>query len=215
MPSKIVTGPHPLAEYTGRIDPGARYTVRALAELMEASVSSVRGMAAYGWLPGGRLAPTPGTKPHWEWTGKELLRRAQRRLRVVLDHDRFAPASLYRVGCRCDRCVAAHVEESREWRHNLADERFPATARNRVLELVSTGTPVPKAADEVGVTAATVYGRAAWDRTFAEALDKAGAALCLLGEDNPWCARPTAYRQGCRGTQCRKWRREAARKERA
>ncbi|MFE0777814.1 hypothetical protein [Streptomyces sp. NPDC058861] len=128
------------------------------------------------------------------------------------------------MGCRCPGCVDAHVQESRERRRALAEERFTAEQRQRVLELTAQGTSVAQAAQEVGVTIGQVYGRATWDLVFSEAFDEAGWTSCALGSDHPLCSTPAGYRgnergleprPACRGTGCREWRRGMAQRERA
>jgi hypothetical protein len=184
-----------------RIDAGSVYTVRQLAELMELAPSSVSGMATYGWLPGSRMKPHRRGGLVHTWTGKQLLRLAARPIRVQYDHERYAPATLYRAGCRCPVCVQAHSADSRARNHALAE-----------------------AAKEVGVPLGYVYGRAIWDAEFGEALDEAAWSLCVLGEDDPGCSTPSGYRgnprgksprPACRGTGCREWRREQSRMERS
>ncbi|MER5973312.1 hypothetical protein ABT112_26900 [Streptomyces sp. NPDC002055] len=213
-----------MAPHADQIDPQETYTVRRVAALLGMAPPSVSGMATYGLLPGSRVRPhARGGRQH-VWTGKQLLRIAKRPVRVQYDHERFAPATLYRVGCRCPRCVAAHSAESLERRRALAEGAFTAEQRRRVLELVGAATPVPAAAEKAGVTLQQVYGRANWDAEFAEELDEAGWSLCELGQDHPQCSTASGYRgdergavhrPACRGTGCREWRRVMAEQERA
>ncbi|MEU9333161.1 hypothetical protein AB0D49_08345 [Streptomyces sp. NPDC048290] len=218
------TRTHPLADYADRIDPARPYTVRQLAELMEMAVSSVTGMADYGWLPGSRVTPHSRGGRVRTWTGAQLLRLARRPIRVTYDHSRFTPVTLYRVGCRCKGCVSAHTADSRERRRALAEEAFPADKRILLVALIRGATPVAEAAAEVGVTPGQVHGRAAWDAAFADRMDEAGWALCVLGQGDPRCGTGGGYRgdsrtevprPGCRGTGCREWRRDRAQQERA
>ncbi|WP_086681814.1 hypothetical protein [Streptomyces pseudogriseolus] len=219
--SRITNRPHPLAEYADRIDPAEVYTVRQLAALLELAPSSVSGMAGYGWLPGSRVQPHRRGGRQYTWTGKQLKRLASRRIKVSYDHDRYAPATLYRVGCRCSQCVHAHGVDSRNRRRALAEEAFPAEKRTRLVELVSAGAPVAEAAEKVGVSLSRVYGRANWDAAFAEDLDEAAWSLCVLGDTNPACGTAAGYRgngekrPACRGTGCREWRRSMSQRERA
>jgi len=222
MASRATTvGTHPLVAYVDQIDPAAVYTVRRLAALMEMAEASVRSMATYGWLPGSRMRPHARGGREYTWTGKQLLRIARRPLKVTFDHEKFAPQTLYRVGCRCPACVAAHSADSREWRRTLADEAFPEPLRSQLLTLVEQGAPVAEAARRVGVTVGQVYGRANRDSVFAEALDEAAWALCVMGEGSPLCGTGAGYRgnagkrQPCRGTGCREWRRGMSQRERA
>ncbi|MER5615875.1 hypothetical protein [Streptomyces sp. NPDC002215] len=224
MPRTLPAQPHPLAEYEGRIDPAKVYTLRQLAELMELAPSSLSGMARYGWLPGSRMRPHRRGGRTYTWTGKQLVRLAARTIRVEYDHEQYSAATLYRVGCRCPACKKAHSAATTERKRALSGAAFTEEQRNRVVELVSGQMPVAEAAAEVGVTLAQVYGRAVWDADFADRLDEAAWSLCVLGEDDPSCSLPSAYRgkktgptprAACRGTGCREWRRAQARQERA
>ncbi|MFJ5099382.1 hypothetical protein [Streptomyces sp. NPDC088557] len=216
------TQSHPLAPYADRIAPGQTYTIRSVADLLELSVPSVSGMATYGLLPGSRWRPGSRGGRHQVWTGRQLLRLARKPVRAGFDHERFSPVTLYRIGCRCPVCTAAHRSASRERGRALAEQTFPEEMRRRVLDLVAAGTPVAQAAEQAGATLSRVYGRAVWDGAFAEGLDEAGWALCVLGEENPRCGTSGAYRgleategrAACRGTGCREWRRDQARQER-
>jgi hypothetical protein len=191
---------------------------------MELAVSSVDMMARYGWLPGSRMRSHRRGGRQYTWTGRQLLRLAGRRIKVQYDHEQFAPTTLYRVGCRCPVCTAAHSVESKERRRALAEEAFPEPKRERLLQLVSGARPVADAAAEVGVSIHQVYGRANWDAAFAERLDESGWSLCVLGESDAACGTASGYRgnaQGssprpaCRGTGCREWRRGMSQQERA
>lgn len=215
--------PHPLAEYAQRVDAERVYTSRQLAELMELAPSSVSSMASYGWFPGGRLTPHRRGGRVYTWTGKQLLRLAARPIKVEYDHERYAPSTLYRVGCRCPVCVRAHSADSRDRNHALAEKAFPRQARERLLALVADAVPVAEAAAKVGVSLGYVYGRAIWDAEYGEALDEAAWSLCVLGESDPACSTASGYRgspkgkslrPACRGTGCREWRREQSRLER-
>ncbi|MER7497101.1 hypothetical protein ABT033_31450 [Streptomyces pharetrae] len=225
MPNTPVQ-PHPLAEYADRIAPGRVYTLRQLAELLELAPSSVSGMARYGWLPGSRMKPHRRGGRTYTWTGKQLLRLAARPITVQYDHERYAPSTLYRVGCRCPACVRAHSADSQERKRALADEAFTEEKRARLVALVADATPVAEAAAEVGVTLGQVYGRATWDAAFAEELDEAAWSLCVLGQNDPACSTASGYRgkpggkwksprPACRGTGCREWRRGQSHLERA
>jgi hypothetical protein len=214
---------HPLAFCANQIDPERTYTVRTVAALLGMAPSSVSGMATYGLLPGSRQRAHARGGSERTWTGKQLLRLSRRPVRVQYDHEKLSPATLYRVGCRCPVCVNAHSTESRARRRGLAEAAFTGEQRKRVLNAVAAGTPVADAAHQAKVTLHQVYGRATWDAEFAEDLDEAGWALCVLGHDDPLCGRPGAYRgyeQGeayrppCRGTGCREWRRDQAQQER-
>ncbi|MET8696844.1 hypothetical protein ABZV65_30390 [Streptomyces bauhiniae] len=215
------TVPHFLAPYAAQLDPAGVYTVRQIAALIGAQPQSVYNLSSHGFLPGARVRVLPRGGREKVWTGKKLARLAARPIQVTYHHDRYSPATLYRVGCRCPNCRAAHTKESQERKRALAEAAFPAEKRQLVLDLVEAQTPVAEAASEAGVPLAAVYGRALWDAVFAEALDEAGWSLCVLGSDDPMCSSAPAYRGNqskrdpCRGTGCREWRRESSRQTRA
>lgn len=221
MPSRRKR-PHPLAPVADRIDPSLAYTVRDIAGLLGIKPAALSYLVAAGWFTGSRMRPVAsGSHERW-WTGARLRRLAQQQ--VVLDHERFTPLTLWRLGCRCPDCTAAHSATDRAYKRQLADQEFPAEVREQLLARVRDGESVKAAAKAVGTAAGHVYGRAAWDSEFAEALDEAGRALCVLGEGDARCGTSGAYkgnqslsapRPPCRGTACRLHRREQSRRERA
>ncbi|MFE4264575.1 hypothetical protein [Streptomyces sp. NPDC056883] len=215
--------PHPLAPYASQINPEGIYTLRQVAALLELAPTSVSGMVGHGWLPGSRMRPLARGGRQHTWTGKQLIRIANRPIRVTYDHEKFSASTLYRVGCRCPACTHAHSQDSQARRRALAEEAFNAEQRTQLLDLVGEETPVPEAAKQVGVTIGQVYGRANWDAAFAESLDEAAWALCVLGAEDPKCSTAAGYRgcesgtsprPPCRGTGCREWRRGASQQTR-
>ncbi|MFI5859269.1 hypothetical protein [Streptomyces parvulus] len=181
-------------------------------------------MARYGWLPGSRMKPHRRGGRTYTWTGKQLRRLAGRPIKVQFDHERYAPTTLYRVGCRCPACVQAHSEDSQARKRSLAEDAFPEEKRAQLVALVADAMPVAEAAAEVEVTVGQVYGRATWDSRFAEELDEAAWSLCVLGQTDPGCSTASGYRgkpggtsprPACRGTGCREWRRGQSQLERA
>jgi hypothetical protein len=217
--------PHPLSPYAGRIDPNADYTVRDIADLMEMHTSGVSGMAAHGWFPGATMGSNAHGGRMQTWSGRLLREIARQQLRIVFDHGTFQPSTLYRVGCRCPVCTAAHTAHDRARKRALSDDRFTAAQRARVLELVGSGATVADAADEVDVSVHQIYGRANFDAVFDRALDDAAWSLCVFGAGHPQCGTASGYagnerslsnpRPRCRGTGCRLGRREASRRERS
>lgn len=192
---------HPLAPLVDGIDPDALYRIPDLAELLGLAKSSTITLAISGWFPGAEREPVPGARARQVWTGRALIAAAETEP-PELDHDRYAPSTLWRLGCGCEDCLAWHNDDTRERRRAAADAAFPEEARRLVLELVAAGdvATVAEAAKEAGVTAGQVYGLANRDEEFRAALDEAGMALCRGGDR---CGRPVGYRQGCRGTACR------------
>ncbi|MGW0491142.1 type I-E CRISPR-associated protein Cse1/CasA [Streptomyces olivaceus] len=218
VPAPVGGRPHLLAPYADDIDPEQLYTVRQIASLVGLAVTSIYSLTAHGYLPGGKPVLEGPGRSRRVWTGQELLALVSQPPAIVYDHDTFAPATLWRVGCRCDRCTDWHNASTAQARRQTADEKFPAPARQAVLELVAGGMSVADAAQLAGVTLHQVYGRATRDEEFADALDEAAWALCVLGQDHPQCSTATAYASHsgppCRGTGCREWRRAASRQER-
>lgn len=204
---------HPLTAVADRIDPAAVYQSADVAELLEVSLQMVYNWRVVGWLPGWRQGKGPGRR--WEWTGKALLAMARRKHLPRLDHKKFAPSLLWRVGCRCRRCSRAHTAATRVERNAVADALFPQEKRDQVLERIGEGAPVADAASEVEVSRRQVYGAATRDPEFRERLDEAGWALCDQGPQSPVCGTSRSWRAGCRGTGCRGWRRESSAAERA
>lgn len=193
---------HPLASLVDRIDPAALYRIPDLAELLGLSRSSAMALELSGWFPGSGRERVPGARGvRRVWTGAALIAAAGIDP-PPLDHGRYAPSTLWRLGCSCDDCLAWHNADTRGRRRAVSDERFPQEKRDQVLELVAAGdvASITEAAKEAGVTAGQVYGLALRDAEFRAALDEAGMALCRGGDR---CGRPAGYRQGCRGTACR------------
>jgi hypothetical protein len=197
--------------------------VRGIAALLGIARSSVNSLISHGFLPGGTVGSHRRGGRELSWTGTQLLRIARRPIRIAYDHETYAPTTLYRVGCRCPTCTAAHTDESVARKRALSEEAFSAAQRRQVLDLVAAGASIPEAAGQAETSPHQVYGRALWDPEFADELDDAGWALCALGQDHPKCGTAGAYRgsiggavgKACRGTGCREWRRDSSRRERA
>jgi hypothetical protein len=194
---------HPLARVVDRIDPDARYRAGDLAELLGLARSSTNTLALSGWFPGFEWERVPGADGRQRvWTGAALIAAADTDP-PALDHTRYAPSTLWRLGCGCDDCLAWHNADSRTRRRADADAAFPAQRRRRVLELVAAGDvdSIQAAAVKAGATPGQVFGLARRDDDFRAALDEAAVALCVGGD---LCGRPRGYRLGCRGTMCRR-----------
>ncbi|MEU9056532.1 hypothetical protein AB0D37_40125 [Streptomyces sp. NPDC048384] len=112
------------------------------------------------------------------WTGAALIAAADTDP-PPLDHTRYAPSTLWRLGCGCDDCLAWHNADSRERRRVLADAAFPEQRRQQVLELVAAGdvASIEQAAERAQVTPGMVFGLARRDDAFRAALDEAAMAL--------------------------------------
>ncbi|MEU5445778.1 MULTISPECIES: hypothetical protein [Streptomyces] len=192
---------HPLAHAVDRIDPAALYRSDDLAELLGLARSSVNTLALSGWFPGVTWERSAGGRQR-VWTGAVLIAAADTEP-PALDHSLYAPSTLWRLGCGCDSCLAWHNADSRTRRRTAADAAFPEQRRQEVLDLISAGAvaTIEEAAAQATVTPGQVYGLARRDVDFRAALDEAAVALCVGGER---CGRPCGYRQGCRGTACRR-----------
>jgi hypothetical protein len=194
---------HPLARVVDRIDPDARYRAADFPELLGLARSSTNTLILSGWFPGAEWERVPGADGRQRvWTGAALIAAADTDP-PALDHSRYAPSTLWRLGCGCDDCLARHNADSRTRRRAAADAAFPEQRRRQVLELVSAGDvpTIEEAAARAEVTPGQVFGLARRDDDFRAALDEAAVALCVGGDR---CGRPSGYRQGCRGTMCRR-----------
>lgn len=194
---------HPLAPIVNQLDPDALYRAADLAQLLAMPVKTIGIIAQGAWLPDTRYERVPGsTITRKVWTGKALI-DASRTEPPDLDHIRYTPSTLWRLGCACDDCLAWHNADTRDRRRVKSDAAFPKQQRRALLDLIASRqvTTVAEAAEQVGVTHGQVQGLARRDRAFREALDEAAVALCA-GLDH--CGRARGYSLGCRGTACRR-----------
>ncbi|MBC2869788.1 hypothetical protein [Streptomyces mexicanus] len=201
---------HPLARVVDRIDPDARYRAADLAELLGLALSSTHTLILSGWFPGAERERVPGADAHGRvWTGAALIAAADTDP-PALDHSRYAPSTLWRLGCRCEDCLAWHNNDTRARWRTAADAAFPEQRRRQVLELIAAGAvdSIEEAAAQAEVTPGRVYGLAQRDPDFRAALEEAATGLCVDGD---WCGRPAGYRAGCRGTACRRAHRPLSR----
>ncbi|MFE3504208.1 helix-turn-helix domain-containing protein [Kitasatospora sp. NPDC059146] len=198
---------HPLEQARARITADAPYTVRDLAELLGVSVQSIRALDHAGYLPGAVWSSIPGRGGgRYTWAGEQLLACLDMDLDDLppLDHDRYDPSTLWRLGCACADCTAWHAKSTRAYRQRAREQRFPPEKREELLALVRTGTPVKVAAPQVGMTHHQVYALARTNAEFGRCLDTAGEALCVSAADSR-CGTHAGYRHlTCRGTACRK-----------
>ncbi|MFD9593146.1 hypothetical protein ACFWA9_10350 [Kitasatospora sp. NPDC059973] len=198
---------HPLERARGRISSGTTYTVLDLAELLGVSVQSIRALHHGGYLPGVEWSSIPGRGGgRYTWPGEQLLTCLDMNLDDLppLDHDRYDPSTLWRLGCGCEDCTAWHAQSTRAYRRQAAEQQFPAARREELLALVQAGTDVKTAAPQAGVTHHQVYAFARTDDEFGRLLDAAAEALCVSAADSR-CGTHAGYRHlSCRGTACRK-----------
>ncbi|QKZ20300.1 hypothetical protein [Streptomyces chartreusis] len=199
---------HPLTRVLDRVVPDAQYRAPDLAELLGLALSSTNTLILSGWFPGAAWERAPGTDRRRVWTGAALIAAADTDP-PALDHSRYTPSTLWRLGCGCDGCLAWHNADSRQRRRAAADAAFPEQRRRQVLELVSSGDvdSIEEAAARAKVSPGRVFGLALRDQDFRAALDEAAVALCVGGD---LCGRPIGYRTGCRGTACRRAHRPLA-----
>nr|WP_119589442.1 hypothetical protein [Streptomyces scabiei] len=194
---------HPLVRVLDRITPDARYRAADLAELLGLARSSTNTLILSGWFPGAQWERVPGADGRRRvWTGTALIAAADSDP-PALDHARYAPSTLWRLGCGCDDCLAWHNADSLARRRAASDAAFPEQRRRQVLELISAGDvdSMEEAAARAEVSSGLVFGLARRDEGFRAALDEAAVALCVGGA---LCGRPRGYRTGCRGTACRR-----------
>jgi hypothetical protein len=194
---------HPLAAVVDRIDPDALYRIPDLAGLLGLAPGSTHSLALSGWFPGAERERVPGAAGVRQvWSGAALIAAAGIDP-PPLDHTRYAPSTLWRLGCGCDDCLAWHNTDSRDRRRARSDAAFPPQKRRQVLDLITAGdvTSIVEAAERAGTSPGLVFGLANRDPAFRAALDEAANALCVGGDR---CGRPIGYQAGCRGTACRR-----------
>ncbi|MFC1418608.1 hypothetical protein [Streptacidiphilus cavernicola] len=197
---------HPLARHIEAIDPKRHYDSAEVAALLGVGSAALRPLVLAGWLPEPQVPRRSGRggQPVRRWRGSALRTAGARKRLKPLDHDQFAGTTLWRLGCRCASCTAAHSERSRLARRAAADAAFPEADRELLLAAVAAGADMKSAAELVGVSTMQVYGRATRDPVFSARLDEAGAALCVDAASGK-CGTPTGYRSlRCRGTACRR-----------
>ncbi|MFJ5779986.1 hypothetical protein [Streptomyces sp. NPDC093094] len=103
---------HPLAHVVDRIDPDARYRIPDVAVLLDLAVTSTQTLTASGWFPCSTFEPRPApAHSRRVWTGAALIAAADTDP-PPLDHTKYAPSTLWRLGCRCDDCLAWHNHHS-------------------------------------------------------------------------------------------------------
>ncbi|MEU2354360.1 hypothetical protein ABZ599_15565 [Streptomyces misionensis] len=148
---------HPLAHAVDRIDPAVLYRSDDLAELLGLARSSVNTLALSGWFPGFTWEREPNVGGRQRvWTGAALIAAADTEP-PALDHSRYAPSTLWRLGCGCDSCLAWHNADSRTRRRTAADAAFPEQQRQEVLDLISAGAVAT--IEEAAVKAEVTRGR--------------------------------------------------------
>lgn len=109
--------------------------------------------------------------------------------------------SRWRTGCRCTPCARAHIADTNGRNRVVADARFPARARRRVLAQLRRGRSPVEAAAAVGLPVQTLYARRRFDVAWARQMDDA-----LMEARDPGVPHgtPTGYRHhGCRCPECR------------
>jgi hypothetical protein len=137
------------------------------------------------------------------WTVAELLAIKHRpdapnRRRGV----RAAHGSLSRVGagCTCPDCLEASAAWQRERERREAERQFPPEKRAALIELLSQGMWFKQAAAQIGVSPKQIWGRArsdpAWGAELQATIDRARPTDIVHG-------RQSAYRRGCRCSECR------------
>ena len=164
---------------------------RQAARLLDMTPSSI-----FHWRRSGKLGPAP-------WTVEELLavkNRADAPLRrrgVTTAH-----GTLSRVGggCNCSDCRAASAAFQKERERQEAERRFPPDQRDALLELLDQGVPFKQALTELGIRAHQVWGRARSDPTWGRQLQETLDRMRPTGINH---GRQSAYRPGCRCSECR------------
>lgn len=131
-----------------------------------------------------------------------------------LPKSQLRPTTRYRYAERTPMTRRAHAQQSVEWRRKIAEAEFPLERRNQLLELISSGVPVRDAAEEIGTTWQKVYGLAAINAQFSEALDEATRKACICG-GQPWTRGGRSDRRRCCCPEARAWRARESQEYRA
>lgn len=121
--------------------------------------------------------------------------------------EQLSPTTRYRYAERTADTRRAHADESTVWRRSLAEAELSPERREELLTLIRRGTRVAEAAAQVGVSWQRVYGLAAYNTEFSDALDAATAEACVCG-GTPWLR--TEGRRRCFCPQARAYRAQEA-----
>lgn len=81
--------------------------------------------------------------------------------------------SRWRRGDRDDPARRGHNESTRDQRRRKTLERFTPEVERTLLAALRSGVPLAQAAEQVGMTQQTMFGRARFDRAWAVRLDRA------------------------------------------
>ena len=156
----------------------------------------MRPSSVFYWVRSGKLGQAP-------WTLAELLavkHRADalpRRRGVTAAHGTLSRVG---AGCNCPDCRTASAAFQKERERREAERLFPPNKRAALLALLNQGVPFKSAVAKVGVRAHQVWGRAhsdpAWGDELQATIDRARPADVHHG-------RQSAYRLGCRCSECR------------
>jgi hypothetical protein len=168
----------------------------ATSQRQAARLLNMRPSSVFYWRRIGLLDPAP-------WTLAELLAIKHRadapnRHRGV----KAAHGSLSRVGagCTCPECLAASAAWQRERERREAERQFPPEKRAALIELLSQGMWFKQAAAQIDASPKQIWGRARSDPTWGAELqatiDRARPTDIVHG-------RQSAYRRGCRCSECR------------
>lgn len=170
-------------------------------------IESVKGAARYlGVTPAsirGRIKR--GTLAEGPWEIREL-EASEGRVGVSSPRGLRGPhgtVSGWTSGCTCKPCTGAHNAETRNRNRRISTEVLEPVV-SELLDLLRGGTPLPKAAKQLGVQYQRVYGVARHDVLLSRLIDEAAMA----GRD-PSLSHGTesAYRDGCRCPECREAKR--------
>ena len=106
----------------------------------------------------------------------------------------------WRYGDRDSGARIAQNASTTSWRRDIADAAFPEADQAELLRAIRRGVSVRGAAAALGMTYQAVYGRAAWDVGFAEALETTLADTCPAGD---MCGRARGVKHGGHCRACR------------
>lgn len=144
-----------------------------------------------GWVTSGRL-------PQGPWTERQLLKASATSSSpgIASEH---GTADRWRLGCTCDACRDAHLDQVRDMRRGRAIFRID-WVRDQILDILASGGTFADVHAQTGLTSQALHGAARTDADWRAALDEA----LMVGRDPDLAhGTPSGWRRGCRCPECR------------
>lgn len=158
-----------------------------------AEILGVSAVAVGNWVRDGRLKPGP-------WTVAELeeLKVTTPRRQAVARHGTVAR---WRAGCRCEKCLEAHLASHRDSRKQKRIAEIHAQGQ-AILSDVASGMRFRDWVEKHGTSPTKIRAWRVADPVFGAKLDWAMRAGRDASLRHPSA---TAWREGCRCPECREW----------